>query len=131
MTLDAPVSGGDVGAKNGTLSIMAGGDEAAFALAKPLFDCMGKSVTYTGAAGSWQLANMAPRMQKGDFAPGFFIKHQNKDLRLAKKSAAAVDIALPVLDTVAEMYEALEAEGKGELGTQALIQYYEEHPQGK
>lgn len=178
LTLDAPVSGGDVGAKNATLSIMAGGDRAAFTLAQPLFACMGKSVVYTGAAGSgqhtkmanqiaicgaisgvceaityarangldvdnmltcigggaagsWQLANMAPRMQRGDFAPGFFVKHQNKDLRLAKKSAQAAGVALPVLNAVSSMYEALEAEGKGELGTQALIQHYESHASNK
>lgn len=174
--LDAPVSGGDVGAKNATLSIMAGGEKEAFDAALPLFERMGKTVVYTGpagtgqhtkmanqiaicgaiagvceavtyarangldpsnmlscigggAAGSWQLANMAPRMLKGDFAPGFFIKHQVKDLRLAQKSAAAADIELPILNDVAAMYEALARAGKGELGTQALIQYYQQHHQ--
>ncbi len=178
LALDAPVSGGDVGAKNATLSIMAGGDRAAFDAAFPLFERMGKSIVFTGgagsgqhtkmanqiaicgaisgvceavtyarangldvdamlacigggAAGSWQLNNMAPRMQKGDFAPGFFIKHQVKDLRLAQKSAAAAGLELPVLDIVSGMYEALAREGRGELGTQALIQYYEEqNPRG-
>ena len=172
--LDAPVFGGDVGARNAALSIMAGGERAAFDAMLPLFERMGKSIVYTGgagsgqhtkmanqiaicgaisgvceavtyarangldvdnmlacigggAAGSWQLANMAPRMQKGDFAPGFFIKHQVKDLRLAQKSAAEAGVALPVLDLVAGMYEALAREGGGELGTQALIQYYEAH----
>lgn len=171
-TLDAPVSGGDVGAKNGTLSIMAGGDKDAFDEAMPLFSLMGKTITYTGkagsgqhtkmsnqiaiagaiagvceaityarandldvqtmldcigggAAGSWQLANMAPRMLKGDYAPGFFIKHQTKDLHLAQKGADAAHISLPVLDSVTGMYDALEQGGKGDCGTQALIQYYE------
>ena len=177
-TLDAPVSGGDVGAKNATLSIMAGGDYAAFERALPLFNKLGKSVVYTGAAGtgqhtkmanqiaicgaisgvceavtyarangldvdnmlscigggaagSWQLSNMAPRMQKGDFAPGFFIKHQTKDLRLAKKSAQTAGVDLPVLNAVSAMYESLEDAGKGDLGTQALIQYYEAHASEK
>ena len=171
-TLDAPVSGGDVGAKNGTLSIMAGGDREAFDAAMPLFALMGKTITYTGAAGngqhtkmcnqiaiagavagvceaityarnngldvqnmidcisggaagSWQLNNMSPRILRGDYAPGFFIKHLRKDLHLAKKGAEAAHITLPVLDCVSAMYDALEQDGKGDCGTQALIQYYE------
>lgn len=172
--LDAPVSGGDVGAQNGTLSIMAGGDEEAFLRAQPLFSCMGKAVTHTGpagtgqhtkmanqiaicgsiagvcealtyarangldpenmlacisggAAGSWQMRNMAPRILRGDLAPGFFIRHQTKDLRLAKAGAAAAHVDLPVLNAVSDMYAALESEGRGTDGTQALIKWYEEN----
>ena len=172
LALDAPVSGGDVGAKNATLSIMAGGDAAGYEQALPLFRLLGKSMAYTGAAGtgqhtkmanqiaicgaiagvceamtygkangldltnmlscisggaagSWQMNNMAPRMLKGDFAPGFFIKHQVKDLRLALSGAEAAGLDLPVLAAVKQMYETLEAEGEGELGTQALIHFYE------
>ena len=170
--LDAPVSGGDVGAKNAALSIMAGGDREGYALALPLFEKMGKSIVYTGkagsgqhtkmanqiaicgaisgvceaityaraagldvenmlscisggAAGSWQLNNMAPRMLKGDFAPGFFVKHQVKDVRLARENAAANGITLPVLDLVTAMYEELCSNGCADMGTQALIKYYE------
>lgn len=171
--IDAPVSGGDVGAKNGTLSIMAGGDREAFERAMPLFERMGKTIHYTGragtgqhtkmanqiaicgaiagaceallyakkagldpenmlscisggAAGSWQLSNMVPRILKGDMNPGFFIKHQVKDLRIARAEAAERGAALPVLDLIAGMYEHLLEEGDGELGTQALIKAYEE-----
>ena len=171
--IDAPVSGGDVGAKNGTLSIMAGGDREAFERAMPLFERMGKTIHYTGragtgqhtkmanqiaicgaiagaceallyakkagldpenmlscisggAAGSWQLSNMVPRILKGDMNPGFFIKHQVKDLRIARAEAAERGAALPVLDLIAGMYEQLLEEGDGELGTQALIKAYEE-----
>lgn len=171
--IDAPASGGDVGAKNGTLSIMAGGDREAFERAMPLFERMGKTIHYTGragtgqhtkmanqiaicgaiagaceallyakkagldpenmlscisggAAGSWQLSNMVPRILKGDMNPGFFIKHQVKDLRIARAEAAERGAALPVLDLIAGMYEQLLEEGDGELGTQALIKAYEE-----
>lgn len=170
--LDAPVSGGDVGARNAALSIMAGGDRAAFDRAVPLFQKMGKSYIHTGAAGSgqhtkmanqiaicgaiagvceaityarkagldvdnmlscisggaagsWQLSNMAPRMLRGDYAPGFFVRHQVKDIHLAQKNAAANGAVLPVLDLVASMYDELEAGGGGDYGTQALIKLYE------
>jgi 2-hydroxy-3-oxopropionate reductase len=57
--LDAPVSGGEVGAKNATLSIMVGGPEAAFARAKPLFELMGKNITLVGGNGDGQTAKVA------------------------------------------------------------------------
>ncbi len=170
--LDAPVSGGDKGARNAALSIMCGGDKAAFDLAVPLFAVMGKTYIYTGkagsgqhtkmanqialcgaiaglceallyaekkgldpanmlscisggAAGSWQMSNVGPRILNGDFDPGFFICHQTKDLRIAKDNSA--DFDLPVMRIVADMYEAMEAEGQGALGTQALINYYRAH----
>ena len=77
-----------------------------------------------GAAGSWQMSNMAPRILRGDMAPGFFHQHQVKDLRIARAEAQARGAALPVLDDVADMYERLLAAGDGELGTQALIRAY-------
>lgn len=171
--LDAPVSGGDVGARNGTLSIMAGGDRQAFDRAMELFRHLGKTIHHTGAAGtgqhtkmanqiaicgaiagacealtyaekagldpenmlscisggaagSWQLSNMIPRVLKDDLNPGFFIKHQVKDLRIAREEAAGSGAQLPVLELVAAMYEQLLSEGDGELGTQALIKTYRE-----
>lgn len=170
--LDAPVTGGDVGAREGTLTIFAGGDKEAFASCRPLFEAMGKAIVYQGAAGkgqhakmanqiliagtiagmceamayagkngldmevllgalktggggSWQLTNYSPRVLKGDFAPGFFIKHFIKDMTIAAEEAKAVSLNLEMLNTVLSMYKALEAQGKGDLGTQALIQYYE------
>lgn len=172
--LDAPVSGGDVGAKNATLSIMVGGDKTAFDACQPLFRAMGTTILYegpagcgqhtkmanqialggaiagvceaisyakrvgldvqtmlnsiqNGAAGSWQMSNMAPRMLKGDFEPGFFVKHYIKDMKIATEEASDVNLEMGVLNRVLDMYESLAKEGKGDLGTQALIQYYEEN----
>ena len=169
--LDAPVSGGDVGAKNATLSVMVGGDREAFEACRELLGVMGSSVLYEGAAGSgqhtkmanqialggaiagvceaityakavgldvqtmldtiskgaagsWQMSNMAPRMLAGDFAPGFFVKHYIKDMKIAEEEAQAVDLHLGVLSQVLAMYEELEKQGMGDLGTQALIRYY-------
>lgn len=165
--LDAPVSGGDTGAKNGTLSIMVGGEEADFAACLPLFQAMGKQIVYEGpagagqhtkmanqiaiagtiagvcealfyaeragldpdrllasiskgAAGSWQMENLMPKMVKEDYAPGFFLKHFIKDMKIAQAQCGA----LPVLERVCAMYGDLEAEGMGDLGTQALIRHY-------
>lgn len=169
--LDAPVSGGDTGAKNAALSIMAGGDEDAFERVLPLLRCMGQSVllmggpgagqhtkacnqicvagataAYTeaiayaqrvglspekmlsaiagGAAGSWQLNNMAPRALGGDHAPGFFIKHFIKDMRIAQAVAAEKGLTLPMLDTVLKEYEEMADHGLEDAGTQALIRRY-------
>lgn len=170
--LDAPVSGGDIGARNATLSIMVGGDEHIYQEVMPLFEVMGKNINYmgpagsgqhtkmsnqiavagataamseaivyakavgldpakmlaaisSGAAGSWQLTNSAPRVLKEDFAPGFFIKHFVKDMKLAKESIEHHQIQLAMLDTVCEMYEELMRCGFENDGTQALIKYYE------
>ena len=167
-TLDAPVSGGDTGAKNGTLSIMVGGDEADFEACLPLFEAMGKQIVYEGpagagqhtkmanqiaiagtiagvsealtyaeragldtqkmldsiskgAAGSWQMENLMPKMVREDYAPGFFLKHFIKDMKIAQGQGFG---SLPVLERVCTMYGDLEAEGLGDLGTQALIRYY-------
>lgn len=174
--LDAPVSGGDKGAREATLSIMVGGDEAAFEAAKPLFECMGKNIllmgpagcgqhtkaanqiavagataAYTeaivyaekagldpakmlaaiggGAAGSWQIANMAPRALSGDFAPGFFVKHFIKDMKIVQAEAESRGVQLEMLGSVLALYEAFAATGGENDGTQALIRYYREKQQ--
>ena len=165
--LDAPVSGGDTGAKNGTLSIMVGGEEADCKACLPLLEAMGKQIVYEGpagagqhtkmanqiaiagtiagvcealayaeragldpdkllasiskgAAGSWQMENLMPKMVRADYAPGFFLKHFIKDMKIALAQPGT----LPVLERVCAMYGDLEAEGMGDLGTQALIRYY-------
>ncbi len=169
--LDAPVSGGDTGARNATLSIMVGGAEADFAACKPPFEATGKQTTLTGgagggqhtkmanqiaiagcvagvaeavrygessgldaqnmlgcisagAAGSWQMSNNGPKMVAQDYAPGFFIKHFIKDMRIAVEEAQKRGESLPVLEQVLGMYVALEQNGKGDLGTQAIIEAY-------
>lgn len=170
--LDAPVSGGDVGAKNATLSIMVGGDKAIFEDCQDVLSSLGSNIIYegkagngqhtkmanqiaiagaiagvceamtyaksagldlqtmldsisAGAAGSWQMSNMAPRILKGDFNPGFFIKHNIKDLNIAKEEASERKLSLTVLNDVLQMYKQLESEDLGELGTQGLIKYYD------
>lgn len=169
--MDAPVSGGDSGARNGTLSIMVGGDEADFQEALPLFEQMGKNIVHmgpagfgqhtkaanqiavagataaytealvyaekagldpnrlleaigAGAAGSWQLTNMAPRVLKGDLAPGFFVKHFIKDMKIVQQESRQRGVELEMLDAVLKMYEKMSEMGLDDRGTQALIQYY-------
>jgi len=166
--LDAPVSGGDVGAREGTLSIMVGGPEEAFRECLPILQVLGKRVTYmggsgmgqaaklcnqvicvlnieavceglmlgaragldlerllevvtAGAAGSWMLSNLGPKMVKRDFEPGFRVSHQQKDLRLALSAAAELGLPLPGTALVQQMFRAVEAEGMAGKGTQALI----------
>lgn len=170
--LDAPVTGGDVGAKEGTLTIMVGGDEETYHTCKSVFEAMGNHIVYEGKAGngqhtkmanqiaiagtisavceamtygkavgldaetminsiqkgaasSTQLSSAAPKILKEDYAPGFFIKHFIKDMRIAVSEAKARGVELSVLDEVLKMYESLEEKGAGDLGTQALIKYYE------
>ena len=167
--LDAPVSGGDRGAREGTLSIMVGGEPPAFEAMRPIFNCMGGNIVHQGAAGSgqraklanqlavagtmlgvceamayarkagldprtvlrsiehgaagsWTLSNLAPRMLEGDFAPGFYVKHFIKDLRMAKESA---ELQLPGLDLVLSRYETLAESFGDEDGTQALFRLYD------
>ena len=169
--LDAPVSGGDTGAKNATLSIMAGGEQEAFDRALPLLQKLGTSIllmggagagqhtkacnqiavagataAYTealayamkagvdpekmlaaiggGAAGSWQIAHMAPRALHGDHAPGFFVKHFIKDMRIIGAEAAARGLTLPMVEMVLKQYEAMAEDGGENKGTQALIGQY-------
>lgn len=169
--MDAPVTGGDVGAQNGTLTILAGGEPAVFETLYPIFQAMGTHVYYCGeagngqhmklvnqimiagtlsgvseamayakahtidlakvvsylkegAAGSKQLEMLGPKMINDDFAPGFFIKHFIKDMRLAKEESRARDLHLKILETVLEQFESLAQEGFEESGTQQLITYY-------
>lgn len=169
--LDAPVSGGDVGARNATLTIMAGGRAEDFARAEPLLRVLGKSVVLQGPAGSgqhtkmanqvaiagsmlatiemlayaaaagldrgrvlesvragsaasWSLENLAPRVLSGDFAPGFYVKHFVKDLRIAIEESEKAGRVLPGLGLAKRLYELLESSGGGDLGTQALWLLY-------
>ncbi|MBL9218803.1 MAG: NAD(P)-dependent oxidoreductase [Opitutaceae bacterium] len=171
--LDAPVSGGDVGAHEARLVIMVGGDAAAFARAQPLFELMGKNIalhggpgagqhckmanqisiasimmswcealTYAqragldparviasiggGAAASWSLNNLAPRALQGDFAPGFYVKHFLKDMRIALESAEAMQLDLPGLKQAKQLYDEVAARGWSEDGTQALLRLYQQ-----
>jgi 3-hydroxyisobutyrate dehydrogenase len=167
-SIDAPVSGGDIGAMQGTLSIMVGGDKDAVEKVMPLFRLMGKNIVYQGAAGSgqhakmcnqvmvsglmigmcetllygykagldlktmlesvsrgaaacWVLDNLAPRILKRDFRPGFFVEHFIKDMGIALKEAARMNLSLPGLALVHQLYVAVEAQGHGRKGTQALM----------
>jgi len=170
--LDAPVSGGDVGAKNGKLAIMVGGKEAAFQEVLPLFEVMGENIILqgesgagqhtklanqitiasnmigvveaivyakkaglspervldsisTGAAASFSLSQLAPRMLKGDFAPGFYVKHFIKDMTIALESAKEMGISTPGLALSLELYQELAEKGEEDSGTQALIKLFE------
>jgi len=165
--LDAPVSGGDVGAKNATLSIMVGGEKEHFDRALGVLQAMGKTITHcgrsgagytvklcnqilgalhllaasealalaeaagidpgamlqavsSGAAGSWMLTNLAPKMIAGDDRPGFFVDYQLKDLHLASGAANALGVSLPGAALAETMFRAASAQGRGRCGTQAL-----------
>jgi 3-hydroxyisobutyrate dehydrogenase len=169
--MDAPVSGGDVGAREARLSIMVGGSQSAFARIRPLFELMGANIVYqgpagsgqhtkmcnqiaiaagmlgvcesiayakaagldpetvlesigSGAAASWSLSNLAPRMIAGNFAPGFYVKHFIKDLSIALESAGAMGLRTPGLALARKMYEELAAAGGEDDGTQALYKLY-------
>lgn len=169
--LDAPVSGGDYGAREALLSIMVGGRAESFDKARPVLACMGKTLVHqgpagsgqhckmanqiaiasgmmaicesmayarkagldpetvlqsigSGAAGSWSLNNLAPRMLKGDYDPGFYVKHFIKDLKIALDSARAMEVALPGMELALELYERLAGQGYAEEGTQALFRLY-------
>lgn len=171
--LDAPVTGGDFGARAGTLSILAGGLEEDFEACRSVFSAMGTNINYlgkagngqhakltnqiilsgtlsgiceafsyakvqgldlekvfnalkTGAARSTQLEQLGPKMIHRDYAPGFFLKHFNKDMRLAVKEADDVDLNLEVLKQTLKNCSELEAEGFGDLGNQSLIKHYKE-----
>ena len=165
--LDAPVSGGDIGARDAKLSIMVGGDESAFQAIEPIFTKMGTNVVYqgkagsgqhtkmcnqiaiasgmigvceailyaekagldpetvlksieSGAAGSWSLSNLAPRMLKGDFAPGFYVKHFIKDMTIALNSAEEMGLMTPGLTLAKKLYDELAEMGEENSGTHAL-----------
>ena len=170
--LDAPVSGGDIGARNAALAIMVGGEQSVFDRVKPLFQCMGKNIAYmgpagagqhtkmsnqiliagtmigtvesllyahrsglnleeviavigSGAASSWSINNLGPRIVKGDFDPGFYIKHFVKDMGIALAEAKAMRLALPGLALVNQFYQAAIAQGLEDLGTQGLYKVFE------
>ena len=170
-SLDAPVSGGDIGARNASLVVMVGGDRGAFDAVKPIFELLGRTIRYFGpagsgqyakmanqiaiasnmmgvceavayakragldpaevvetisggAAGSWSLSNLAPRMLRGDYAPGFFIKHFIKDMGIALASAEEMHLDLPGLKLAKRLYDDLSARGMEDSGTQALIRWY-------
>ena len=166
-TVDAPVSGGDVGAKNGSLSVMVGGDHAAVEAVMPLLEVMGRNIVYQGEAGNgqhtkmcnqitiagtmigvcesllygyragldlstmlrsisggaaacWTLDNLAPRIVQRNFDPGFYVEHFIKDMDIALQEANRMNLAMPGLALVKQLYEAVSAQGYGKLGTHAL-----------
>ncbi|PLR97480.1 NAD(P)-dependent oxidoreductase [Bacillus sp. T33-2] len=169
--LDAPVSGGDIGAREAKLAIMAGGDPEAFEKVVPILKVLGTNIVYqgkagagqhtkmcnqiaiasnmigvceavvyaekagldpenvlksitTGAAGSWSLSNLAPRIINGDFKPGFYIKHFIKDMGIALEEAGKMGMEAPGLSLSRSMYERLAEAGEENSGTQALYKYW-------
>ncbi|MER3416083.1 MAG: oxidoreductase [Gemmataceae bacterium] len=167
-SLDAPVSGGDVGAREARLSIMVGGDVEVFEAVLPLFECLGKTIVYQGPAGagqhtkmvnqiliasnmmgvceallyaakagldpnrvlqsvgggaaaSWSLTNLGPRIIQRNFEPGFFVEHFIKDMAIALNEARHMGLCLPGLALSQQLYLAVQANGWGRKGTQALI----------
>lgn len=166
--VDAPVSGGDVGAKNGTLSIMVGGQSEYVKKLMPYFELMAKNIVHqgeagkgqhtkmcnqviiastmvgacesllyayragldptqvlksiaSGAAGCWTLDNLVPRMIQRNFEPGFYVEHFIKDMAIALEEAGRMQLALPGLALAHQLYRALDAQGGGKKGTQALL----------
>lgn len=170
-SLDAPVSGGDIGARDAKLTIMVGGDSEAFEAVRPIFDIIGSNVVHqgpagsgqhtkmcnqiaiasnmigvteaisyakkagldpdrvlrsisSGSAGSWSLSNLVPRMVKGDFEPGFYIKHFIKDMKIALDEAERMGMKAPGLSLSKSLYEGLAEAGEENSGTQALYKHY-------
>jgi 3-hydroxyisobutyrate dehydrogenase len=166
--LDAPVSGGDVGAKNAALSIMVGGDADVLEAVKPVLSCMGKTIVHQGSAGagqhtkmvnqilitgalngvceallyarkagldpkvvlqsvgggaaaSWQLNNLGPKIIDRNFEPGFYAEHFIKDMSIALEEARRMKVAMPGLALVAQLFSAVQAQGYGRKGTHALM----------
>jgi 3-hydroxyisobutyrate dehydrogenase len=167
-SVDAPVSGGDAGARNAALSIMVGGDAEVVEAVRPLLECLGKTVVHQGPAGagqhtkmvnqiliasymvgvceallyaykagldvetvlksvgggaaaSWSLNNLGPRINKRDFEPGFFVEHFIKDMGIALDEAKKMNLSLPGLALGHQLYLAVQAQGYGRKGTQALM----------
>jgi len=168
--LDAPVSGGDIGARNAALSIMVGGDDEVYQRALPIFHVLGKNIERqggpgagqhtkmcnqiaiasnllgvceailyaekagldpthvlrsieSGAAGSWSLSNLGPRIIAGNYAPGFFVKHFIKDMNIALESARSMNLLTPGLELVLSMFKQLAEMGEAESGTHALYKW--------
>lgn len=167
-SVDAPVSGGDIGAKNATLSIMIGGDKDVVEAVTPLFQAMGKTIVHQGgpgsgqhtkmvnqilistgmigvceallygykagldlptvlqsvgpgAAGSWSLTNLGPRMMNNNFDPGFFVEHFIKDMGIALAESKRMGLSLPGLALAEQLYLSVKAKGWGRNGTHALL----------
>ena len=167
-SLDAPVSGGDIGAREATLAIMVGGKRKVFEKVRPLFRLMGENIAYmggpgagqstkmcnqilvagtmigvcesllyaaaagldqaeviniigTGAAGSWSINNLGPRIVRGDYDPGFMVDHFIKDLGIALEEAETLGLSLPGLALAHRLYLTVKEQGRGRSGTQALI----------
>ena len=166
-SVDAPVSGGDVGAKNGALSIMIGGEKEIVDALRPCWDAMGKTIVHqgaagsgqhtkmvnqiliatnmigvceallyghkagldlptvlesvgSGAAGSWSLSNLGPRIMNNNFDPGFFVEHFIKDMGIALAEAKQMGLSLPGLALSHQLYLAVQAQDHGRDGTHAL-----------
>lgn len=169
--LDAPVSGGDIGARERKLTIMAGGSKDDFEDIRSILEIFGTNIIYqgeagagqhtkmcnqiaiasnmigvaeavvyakkagldpervlqsisAGAAGSWSLSNLAPRMIKGDFAPGFYIKHFIKDMGIALEEAEKMQMDVPGLKLAKSLYEELADAGEESSGTQAILKHW-------
>lgn len=167
-SVDAPVSGGDIGAKNAALSIMIGGDQEIVDALQPCFAAMGKTIVHQGAAGagqhtkmanqiliatnmigvcesllygfkagldlatmlqsvgpgaagSWSLSNLGPRMMANNFDPGFFVEHFIKDMGIALAEAKRMGLSLPGLALSEQLYLSVKAKGWGRNGTHALM----------
>jgi 3-hydroxyisobutyrate dehydrogenase len=166
-SIDAPVSGGDVGAREARLSIMIGGDKEPVEALRPCWEALGKTIVHqggpgagqhakmvnqvliasnmvgvceallyayragldlnavlqsvaSGAAGSWSLSNLGPRIIQNNFAPGFFVEHFIKDMGIALDEAQRLGLSLPGLALAKQLYLALQAQGHGRAGTHAL-----------
>jgi 3-hydroxyisobutyrate dehydrogenase len=167
-SVDAPVSGGDIGAREARLSIMIGGELDVVAALQPCFEAMGKTIIYQGgpgagqhtkltnqiliatnmigvceallyaykagldlntvmqsvspgAAGSWSLSNLGPRMINNNFDPGFFVEHFIKDMGLALAESKRMGLSMPGLALAHQLYVALKSQGHGRDGTHALM----------
>ena len=170
--IDAPVSGGDVGARDATLAIMAGGDPEAFERVRPALALLGRTITYCGPSGSgqlaklcnqilvsvtllgvsealvfarkngldpsimieavsggaaqsWQLTNLGPRIIKRDFAPGFMVDLVQKDLRLVLEACGKAGVSLPATGLVHQLFASAQAHGDGREGTPSLAKVVE------
>lgn len=166
-SVDAPVSGGDVGAREARLSIMIGGDDSVVSALDPCWQAMGKTIVHqggsgagqhtkmvnqtliatnmigvceallyayragldlptvmksvsSGAAGSWSLSNLGPRIIEGNFDPGFFVEHFIKDMGIALEEAGRLGLSLPGLALARQLYAGVQAQGHGRDGTHAL-----------
>lgn len=171
-SLDAAVSGGDIGAKNATLAIMVGGDKHVFEACLPIFQLLGNNIVLqgeagagqhtkmcnqitiasnmvgvcealayakkagldpekvlksisSGAAGSWSLSHLAPRMINGNFEPGFYVKHFIKDMKIALDEAERMNLDVPGLQLAKKLYDELASLGEENSGTHALFKLWE------